>query len=67
VRTGEGLERLLGDPHPLVALVARHALLRAESRGAHMRADFPATDPALDLQHSVSRAPDAPPVFERWT
>jgi succinate dehydrogenase/fumarate reductase flavoprotein subunit len=50
-----------------VALVARHALLRAESRGAHMRADFPATDPALDLQHSVSRAPDAPPVFERWT
>jgi L-aspartate oxidase len=67
VRTREGLERLLGDHHPLVALIARHALLREESRGAHARADFPATDPALDLHHSVSRAPGAPPGFERWT
>jgi L-aspartate oxidase len=67
VRTREGLERLLDDHHPLVTLVARHALLREESRGAHARADFPQTDAALDLQHSVSRAPEAPPVFERWT
>jgi L-aspartate oxidase len=67
VRTREGLERLRDDPHPLVRLVAAHALLREESRGAHMRADFPDTDPALDLHHSVSRAGDEPPVFERWT
>jgi L-aspartate oxidase len=67
VRTREGLERLRDDPHALVRLVAAHALLREESRGAHMRADFPDTDPALDLHHSVSRAADEPPVFERWT
>ena len=67
VRTREGLERLLADPYPLVGLIASHALLRTESRGAHIRADFPQTDPALDLHHSVSRADDAAPVFERWT
>jgi L-aspartate oxidase len=67
VRTREGLERLRDDPHPLVRLVAAHALLREESRGAHMRADFPDTDPTLDLHHSVSRAGDELPAFERWT
>jgi L-aspartate oxidase len=67
VRRREGLERLLDDPHPLVALVGAHALLRRESRGAHTRTDFPDLDPALDLHHSVSRTPGAAPVFERWT
>jgi L-aspartate oxidase len=67
VRTREGLERLAGDPHPLVALVAAHALLRTESRGAHVRADFPDPDPALDHHHSVSRPRQAAPEFERWT
>jgi len=66
VRTREGLERLRDDPYPLVRLVAAHALLREETRGAHIRADFPATDPALDLHHSVSRA-DASRGYERWT
>jgi L-aspartate oxidase len=67
LRTRAGLERLRDDPHPLVRLVAAHALLREESRGAHMRADFPATDPALDLHHTVSRAADDEPAYERWT
>jgi L-aspartate oxidase len=66
VRTREGLERLRDDPYPLVRLIAAHALLRAETRGAHIRADFPATDAALDLHHSVSR-PHAPRGYERWT
>jgi L-aspartate oxidase len=67
VRTREGLERLRADPHPLVALIAAHALLREETRGAHIRTDFPQTDPALDLQHTVSRPTAAEPAFERWT
>ena len=67
VRTREGLERLLGDPYPLVGLIAAHALLRTESRGAHTREDFPQSDPALDLHHSVSRAAQTTPGFERWT
>jgi len=66
VRDRPGLERLCGDPHPLVALIAAHALAREETRGAHIRADFPAPDPALDRHHSVSAAPGAPPRFEPW-
>ena len=67
IRTREGLERLRDDPYPLVGLIAAHALLRTETRGAHMRADFPRIDAALDLQHSVSGGPEAAPVYERWT
>ena len=66
VRAREGLERLRDDPYPLVRLIAAHALMREETRGAHIRADFPATDPALDFHHSVSR-PGAARGYERWT
>ncbi len=65
MRTREGLERLLTDPHPLAQLVARCALLREETRGAHVRLDFPDTEPALDRMHGVAR--DGEPAFERWT
>ena len=52
-RTGEGLRRLLEDPHPLARLIARCALAREESRGAHLRLDRPERDPALDHRHAV--------------
>ena len=59
-----GSTRLLDDPHPLARLVARCALQREETRGAHVRSDFPATDPALDLHHVVVRGDDH--ALELW-
>ena len=56
VRSGEGLTRLLESPHPLVRLIARSALARTESRGAHQRSDHPERDPALDHRHVVVSA-----------
>ncbi len=65
-RTREGLERLLGDPHPLARLIAACALRREESRGAHQRTDFPAVDPALDHCHTAIGA-DERPQPSRWS
>ncbi len=53
VRSEEGLSRLLEDPHPLARLIARCALARTESRGAHQRSDRPERDPSLDHRHVV--------------
>lgn len=64
VRDKAGLEQLLDDPHPLARMVARCALAREETRGAHVRSDFPETDPGLDGRHTVVR--DGRPVFEHW-
>ena len=65
-RDAEGLRPLLDDPHPLARLVARSALFREESRGAHARADFPETDPALDHRHTVIAAESDEPALEHW-
>ncbi len=66
-RTGEGLSRLLiGDPHPLARLIARCALAREESRGAHLRLDHPERDPTLDNRHAVVCGEDEV-SWETWT
>ena len=46
-------------------LIARAALARQESRGAHQRTDFPALDPAMDRRH-VTLTREADPVIETW-
>lgn len=53
VRDREGLDLLMEDPHPLARMIAECALEREESRGAHLRSDFPETDPRLDGHHTV--------------
>jgi L-aspartate oxidase len=65
VRTAAGLERLLEEPHPLARLIARCALAREESRGAHLRADHPDRDGALDRRHAVLRG-ENPPTWQTW-
>jgi L-aspartate oxidase len=64
-RTRAGLQQLLDDPHPLARLIARCALAREESRGAHLREDYPETDPSLDATHTIVE-PDGEVRFERW-
>jgi L-aspartate oxidase len=66
-RDGAGLAPLLEDPHPLARLVARCALAREESRGAHARTDFPETDSTLDGHHTVLGAEEERPAFVFWT
>jgi L-aspartate oxidase len=55
-RSGDGLRGLMVDEHPLVRMIARSALAREESRGAHQRSDFPERDPALDGRHVTLHA-----------
>lgn len=64
-RDAEGLDRLTHDEHPLVRLIARCALARQESRGAHQRRDFPALDHRLD-EHHVVVSTKGGAGLERW-
>jgi L-aspartate oxidase len=64
VRDAAGLEQLTSASHLLIRLIAQSALLRAESRGSHFRADFPAESEAFE-QHVVLR-PGSAPAFEPW-
>ncbi len=52
-RDPERLGRLLEDPFPLARSIATFALARRESRGGHLRGDFPNVDPELDGIHFV--------------
>jgi L-aspartate oxidase len=64
-RTGESLRELLSDPHPLARMIARCALAREESRGAHLRMDHPEPDPAFDQRHAVL-GDEEEVAWERW-
>jgi L-aspartate oxidase len=64
-RDGEGLRALAEAPHPLVRLIARSALARTESRGAHQRRDYPSPDPAFDGRHVTTRGGE--PEIEHWS
>lgn len=46
--------------------VATSALGREESRGGHIRTDFPDRDPALDGQHQMMRANDDDEIIRWW-
>jgi L-aspartate oxidase len=65
-RSGDGLRTLAADPHPLVRLIARSALAREESRGAHRRTDFPATESFWDGLH-VKQVKHREPAAMRWS
>jgi L-aspartate oxidase len=65
IRRPELLRELLGDPYPLAVAIATAALEREESRGGHLRADFPHLDPGLDGVHIVV-GPDGAGRRETW-
>ena len=45
----------LRNLHTLTILIARAALAREESRGAHLRVDFPATSPAFESHSHIRK------------
>jgi L-aspartate oxidase len=64
-RDADGLRGLLEDPHPLVRMIATGALARTESRGAHVRLDFPDRHPRFEHRH-MTVAPDGDVAIEEW-
>jgi L-aspartate oxidase len=65
-RSAEGLEPLLTDPHPLARLIARSALEREESRGVHMRIDYPERQAQLDGKHVVAPSTEGQLDWQLW-
>jgi L-aspartate oxidase len=65
MRNPDDLAKLISDPYPLAKAIATAAMRRQESRGGHLRADFPETDPALDGVHFVLAA-DGSSGEEEW-
>jgi L-aspartate oxidase len=65
-RDAEGLQRLAANPHPLARLIASCALARRETRGAHVRADHPQLDGALDRMHVVLAAEGDVESWRQW-
>jgi L-aspartate oxidase len=65
-REAGGLRRLAeSDRFPLARSIARGALAREESRGAHQRSDHPRSEERFDLVHLVAEH-EAEPLPERW-
>ena len=56
LRRPEQLQGLLASPYPLAAAIAACALERRESRGGHLRTDFPHPDPNFDGLHIIRDA-----------
>ncbi|HEY5052229.1 MAG TPA: FAD-binding protein, partial [Solirubrobacterales bacterium] len=65
LRRPERLAELTADPYPLARAIATAALEREESRGGHLRTDFPGIDPELDGTHFVL-GPDGGIRREQW-
>jgi L-aspartate oxidase len=65
LRSREKLVELRDDPYPLARAIASAALERTESRGGHLRTDFPETDGEFDGVHLVLQ-PDGAIRRERW-
>jgi L-aspartate oxidase len=66
VRSEQGLRRLLEDRHPLARMIARCALARTESRGAHLRVEHPLREPSFDHRHAVLDS-DAEIAWQTWS
>jgi L-aspartate oxidase len=65
LRDGGHLDELSADPYPLARAIAACASERQESRGGHLRTDFPETDPELEGVHFVL-GPDGAVRRESW-
>jgi L-aspartate oxidase len=65
IRDAAGLERLARTRHPLARLIAKSALARRESRGAHFRSDFPTEDDAFRRHVVLTRGEE--PRLEAWS